>query len=348
MAASSPRYAASRVRKIVAPDAPVVGSFGVRFGRRTISRAGGTFRTAPRKKVSVALAVLLVGGLPKLAWADARADLEKAHNAYAAHKYDDAETRLRALLDAKVSELRDPENIADARMYLGATLLAEKKNDEAAATFEQLLLEKDDYQPDPLRVSLEAIDALVDARSRLRDRLAAVQAARALKAQEEKAKLEAERQKQALRLAMLEKLATTETVIERHSRWIALVPFGAGQFQNGQTVEGWLFLASEAMLAAGGAVAAGLSTYYSGRATDTYNARVFATASTYRDAAYWAAITGDALAGGLLLVGIAGIVHAQATFVPEKRETRPRAIPPLSIAPIVGPAAAGFVAVARF
>jgi hypothetical protein len=312
----------------------------VRLGRRTIPWAGGTFARTT--------AVLVVWLLSAPAWADARTDLEKAHNAYAAHKYDDAEARLRALLDAKTSELRDPDSIADARMYLGATLLAEKKNEEAAATFEQLLLEKDDYQPDPLRVSLEAIDALVDARSRLRDRIAAIQAAKVRRAQEEKAKAEAERQRQALRLALLEKLASTETVVERHSRWIALLPFGAGQFQNGQTVAGWVFLAGEAMLGAGSFTAAGLSAYYGGRSTDAYGRRDFPTANTYRDAAYLSAITGDWFAGGLLLVALGGIVHAEVTFVPETTETRPRAIPPIAIAPVLGPGPVGIGLAGRF
>ena len=96
----------------------------------------------------------------------------------------------------------------------------------------------------------------------MRDKLAAIQAERVRQAQAAQAKLEEEKQRQARRLAMLEELASTETVIERHSRWFALVPFGAGQFQNGQTAEGWLFLIGEGLLAGGSVVASGLSVYY--------------------------------------------------------------------------------------
>jgi len=35
----------------------------------------------------------------------------------------------------------------------------------------------------------------------------------------------------------------------RHSTAVALLPFGAGQFQNGHRKKGWAFLASEAVLA---------------------------------------------------------------------------------------------------
>src|ERR1019366_3268638 len=118
---------------------------------------------------------------------------------------------------------------ADARMYLGAVLLAEKKNEEATSVFDSLYLDNREYQPDPLRVTLEAIDAFTDAKARNREKAAAMQAEKARQAEEEKTRLEAERQKQALRLAMLEKLAATEVVVERRSRWLALVPFGVGE-----------------------------------------------------------------------------------------------------------------------
>jgi hypothetical protein len=296
-----------------------------------------------RREFVAAALVALVCAAPRTARAaDPRADLEKAHNAYAAHKYEDAESRLRALLDAKTGTLKDPDNIADARMYLAATLLAEKKNDEANALLEQLLLESPNYQADPLRVSLEAADALIDAKTRIRERLAAIQAEKVRKAQEEKAKIEAEQQKQALRLAMLEKLASTEVVVEKHSRWMALVPFGVGQFQNGQTTEGWLFLVGEGLLGAGSAVAAGFSLYY---ATQGYSLQTSdpATAQSYFNAAKWASITDGILVGGFVLSAIGGIVHAQATFVPEKVETRKRELPPLSLTPVIGPGGVGIV-----
>jgi len=288
-----------------------------------------------------AAVVALVCATPGLARADAKADLEKAHNAYIAHKYDDAELRLRALLDPATSELKDADSIADARMYLGAVLLAEGKTDEAASTLEDLLIARPDYQPDPLRVSLDAVDAFTDAKVRLRDKLNAMQTEKVRKAQEEKAKLEVEHQKQALRLAMLEKLATTEVVVERHSRWLSLVPFGVGQFQNGQTAEGWLFLVGEGLLAAGTIVAGGFAYVYEEQAW-TYHQQGNSNAqSAYSSAAHWAAITDDVLVGGLVLTALAGIVHAEATYVPERVQMRKREIPPLSLSPIVGPTGIG-------
>lgn len=202
-----------------------------------------------------AVAVLAIAlAASRDARADAAADSEKAHNAYVAHQYDEAESRLRALLDPQGGTLKDPDAVADARMYLGATLVAEKKNDEAAAEFALLLSDKPEYQPDALRVSLDAIDAFTDARARNRDKLAAIQAERVRKAQEEKARAELERQKAAVRLAMLERMAGTEVVTTQNSRLIALIPFGAGQFQNGQTALAWTLLVSEGLFAVGSGI----------------------------------------------------------------------------------------------
>jgi hypothetical protein len=290
----------------------------------------------------VAAAVPLLVAASGDASADAQSDLEKAHSAYVAHKYDDAESRLRALLDVKKSQLRDPDSIADARMYLGAVLLAEGKREESGQVFEGLLLEKPDYQPDPLRVALDAIDAFIDARSRLRDRLAAFQSEQVRKAQEEKARIAAEQVRAATRLATLEKLASTEVVIERHSRWLALVPFGVGQFQNGQDTLGWVFLSSEVLLGVASVASASVYLYEQTQANDSllrHDPQSLATA--YEQHAQLAAIAADWFGAGFFAIAIGGVAHAQLTFVPERVQSRKRDIPPLSLAPFAGPGLLG-------
>jgi tetratricopeptide (TPR) repeat protein len=297
-----------------------------------------------RPRIAVALlscsAAALVVSASRVARADPQADLEKAHNAYVAHRYEDAETRLRALLDPQAGELKDSDSVADARMYLGAVLLAENKKDEAAKTFETLVRDKPDYQADPLRVSLDAIDALTDAKARLRDELAARQAEKIKKEVEEKAKLDTERKNAALRLAKLEELARTELVTERNSRWIGLLPFGVGQFQNGDKGLGWLFFSSEVLLAAGSAVGAGVALYDQQQAVDALQ-RSDGTAEGWHERAVQAAVTGDVLAGGFLAMALIGVVHAQLSFVPERVTVRRHELPPLSLSPVVGPGGVG-------
>ncbi len=264
-----------------------------------------------------AIALLFLGVVD--ARADALSDLEKAHSAYVAHKYGDAEARLRDLLDAKSGALKDADSIADARMYLGAVLLAEGKKDEAADVLEQLLLDKPDYQPDALRVSLQAIAEKVRA------------------AQGEKARAEGERQKGAMRLAMLEKLASEEVVIEKSSRWVALIPFGVGQFQNRQDVLGTAFLTSESILAIGSVVGAGMSLVRVGQANDAFAQGKGAIARQYNQQAQAWAIAGNVFEVGFVLVAVAGVLQAELTFVPEHVEVRKRPLPPLALSPVVGP-----------
>ena len=295
-----------------------------------------------RPVLAVAFAAIVFTATVR-ASADPAADLEKAHNAYVAHQYDEAESALRALLDPTTGTLKDPDNIADARMYLGATLVAEKKSDEAAKVFADLLTDKPEYQPDALRVSLDGMNAFTDARARNRDRLATIMAEKVRKAQEEKAKAEAERQKEALRVEMLEKLASTEVITHDNSRLIAFVPFGAGQFQNGQTGLAWTFLVSEGLLAVGSGVGAALMLYNVGQQNTAINQYgQTEVARGYNSRAQQSAVAGDAMAGGFFLIALIGVVHAQLTFVPEETTTRPRALP-VSLTPVLGPTGAGIV-----
>jgi hypothetical protein len=293
-----------------------------------------------RSRCPLVAAVALLLLAARAAHADPLGDLEKAHSAYIAHRYDDAETRLRELLDAKRGGLKDPDSIADARMYLGAVLVEKGRKDDANDVFERLLLENSRYTPDPLRVSVEAINAFIDAQTRLHDTLQRAQAERAQEEQALKAKAELERQKAAQRLAMLEKLATEERVVEHNSRWRALVPFGVGQFQNGQDGWGWVMLSTEGLLAVGSAVAAAVCVYDQVQANDALALRD-PTARGYSRRAQQAFIVGDALAGGAVLVAILGVVHAELTFVPEHVYIRKRELPRLSLAPVVGPTGIG-------
>lgn len=269
--------------------------------------------------------------------ADPLGDLEKAHNAYVAHKYGDAEGRLRALLDEQTGTLKDPDNIADARMYLGAVLVEEGRKGEADQTFEKLLLDKPDYKYDPLNVSTEAINAFLDAQARLRETIRSRQDKKAREEQAKKAKAELERERATMRLAMLEKMASEERVVERHSRWIALLPFGVGQFQNGARDLGWVFLSTEGLLVVGSAVGAAVTYYEAQQASDAISTGNGSAAHYYSAKASDAFVVGDLLAAGFLVTAIVGAIQAELKFVPETVEVRSRPLPPLALSPLLGP-----------
>ena len=139
-----------------------------------------------------------------------------------------------------------------------------------------------------------------------------------------------------LRLAMLETLASEETVVQTNSRWIALVPFGVGQFQNGQTALGWTFLASESLLVVGSAISQVVDIYNVNQMNDAI-ASGSTTANGYHARAFAAYVATNSFTAGFALVAIAGIIHAQATFVPEHVQVRSRPLPPVSFSPVVVP-----------
>jgi hypothetical protein len=285
-----------------------------------------------------------------VARADEPGDLEKAYGAYALHHYQEAESRLRALLVVKPGTPKDPDRIADVRMILAAVLLAEGNKDEAGALLEKLVLDKPDYQPDPLRVSLPALDALIDARHRLTDKLVAMQNQMVKEAQEHEAKAEAEKRQAAARLETMRRLASERIIVERHSRFEALLPFGVGQFQNRQVTLGVAFLTGESLLAAGSAIGFGLTLYNQSLASEAPQQQA-GTAAGYQTRAEEAAIVGNIFVAGLAASAVVGIVQAQIAFVPEHVHIEHGPLPPsvasaaagVSIAPVIGPGAIGLV-----
>ena len=288
-------------------------------------------------------AAVLVLSMGWDARADDQTDLAKARAAYEARNYEDADRRLHDMLDPATGTLKDPTLRAQARMYWGATLLALKKPADANAMFEKLLLDEPTFEPDPLSFPSNVIDAFFDTRKRIIDKINAAKAEQARLAAERRAREEEERRHAAEHLQKMEKLASEETITERHSRWVALLPFGIGQFQNGQTGLGWVFLTTEAVLLAGGVVAFPFWYYNRGRVNDlTGQDPNRDPLLTYRDRASAAAIANGIFNGAFAAVAIIGAIHAEATFVPEKKETRKRSID-ARVTPVVAPQKGGGV-----
>jgi hypothetical protein len=124
-----------------------------------------------------------------------------------------------------------------------------------------------------------------------------------------------------------------------------MLPFGVGQFQNGQEALGYTFLIAESALAV-----ASVTTYiihqrlWEQYASANPGTVVFETFQSQLETAYNVNIYTTAALG---LVTLTGILHAQLTFVPEVRETRvrpqPLPPPPPSLMPKVGAGPSGFV-----
>lgn len=257
------------------------------------------------------------------------ADLEKARAAYIGKSYEDAEARLKALLDPENPRIKDPVLMAQARMYLGATQVQQKRVDEAAATFEALLLADPQFDPDPLTFSGPVLEVFYDTRQRLREKLAARAAEEARKAAERRAREEEERRRQAARVRRLTELASEEYRIVENSRLLATVPFGVGQFQNRAPALGWFFLGAEIVLGASAALMVPLRVNADDNANSEYQRGNVRTANDFKDRAEAFTYANWALAGAFVLTAAAGVVQAHIAYVPEWRERKSRPLPSL-------------------
>jgi tetratricopeptide (TPR) repeat protein len=300
---------------------------------RTLAEGLGPIASCPLMRLCLLHAVLAMVMLLTLAprayaQVDEQAEFEKGRNAYRAQQYDEADTRFRTMLDPQKGTVHDPVLVNQARMYWGAALFAKRRPAEASDVFASLLRSDRRFEPDPLEFPTEVVNAFIDTRTRVRDELNRAEHEEALRAAERKRKEEAERQQQIAYLAMLEDLAKKEKVIETHRRLIALVPFGAGQFQNGQKVLGWVFLTTELAFVLGGIVTVPIYYEELHNASSSYKSFSDNTvAQQYLDRANAARITNLAFYGAFALTAIVGVLHAQATYVPDVTTFHPRPLP---------------------
>ncbi len=140
----------------------------------------------------------------------------------------------------------------EAYRILGLSRFFLKQTAPAQNAFLNLLALDPDYQLDPFYVPPQAIAFFESVRT---DNQALLQPIR----ERRRATREAQRQEEAARQKLLAQTRPGEaepkvTVVnvwrqEQHSPLLALVPFGAGQFQNGSPRLGWTLLATEGALA---------------------------------------------------------------------------------------------------
>jgi tetratricopeptide (TPR) repeat protein len=180
---------------------------------------------------------------------DSQATLERARVYYESARYATCVEAFSHLLERP--ERLEPKERASARIYLGACLIARGNAEAARAQFKQAIL--DDRQlepPDPVVFPQAVVDTFIAVRGSLMD---ALQKQQDEELERSRREAEARRRQEELeraRVAELERLASLETVVRQNQRWIAWVPFGVGQFQNGDSVLGWVLLSTETALAA--------------------------------------------------------------------------------------------------
>lgn len=261
------------------------------------------------------------------ALADDLADFERARAFYDEQRYAEAVQKLELLVGGESPRITARALVLEARKYLGASYLFVARRADAERQFALLLAEDPQYQLDPTTFPSEVRAVFAAVRTRLereaRDRADALAREEAARRAAEAARVERERE----RLERLNELALTETLVEENSRWIAAIPFGIGQFQNGHTGLGIAFAVTEGVLAATALTMAALyaslpssSGYIEWREPNVDRAALQRLETGY-------AITNYVAMSALAVVLVIGIVDAEVRFVPSVRRTRPRVIP---------------------
>lgn len=286
-----------------------------------------------------ALAALV--GAVSLARADDATNLDSGVNSHDAARWNECVERFNAMLNPNSpTAITDPELKKRARMYDAACLVALGKDAEADKQIETLLLDDPRYFPDKAAFSSKVIDRFTAARGRLKDELDRREAARIAAEEADRKRREEQKAREQARQAAIELLARQEVTVEKNSRFWAAIPFGVGQFQNRQRGLGYAFLGAEAALGAASIV---LDLVYGSIVRQGQSGTVDREAAIrQRDRVV---LANRITFAGFAAVAVGGIIHAEATFVPQFVDVHERPLPKeLLLSPTIGFDAHGMTA----
>lgn len=168
----------------------------------------------------------------------------KAKSAFDAGDYVSAAARFEELVEGTA---RNPALAVECHKHAGVAFLFIGDKERAERHFSDLLSLTPDYELDPLYYPIEVVDFFISVKSNNRDRLEELRRARAADEVRRKA---AEEEHRRAELAKLAKTYYVERTHESRSLLVAVMPLGAGQFQNRHKTKGILLLSSELLLAA--------------------------------------------------------------------------------------------------
>jgi tetratricopeptide (TPR) repeat protein len=290
----------------------------------------------PLKSALVAAVAVATWACPSAARAGDDEELNAAVARVEAAKYKEAAERFERLLDPRAPacpsgpevtadgcQLTNPELKKRAREHYAVALYAAGgRTEEARAQIEAILRADPTYQPNPTLFPQPLMNLYIEVKGRLSQEIADAARKKAAAESRREQDAAAKRAAEDAYVRALEKQAAEEKVVRRPSRYVAAMPFGAGQFQNGDIGLGLFFGISQ--LLAGG-VAIGAEIVNTNLTVDGVERDV------NRDAAQAGidtARTVNLVAMGIFgLSAVSGIAEAQISFESESVEMRTRPIP---------------------
>jgi hypothetical protein len=256
------------------------------------------------------------------------AELARVVSLVEAAKYDQCVAELDRLLDPNGKRpLKDPAVVETARLYHATCYIGIGKPELADEPLRQAIRKNPQMRtPDSLLFPPQVIDRFISLRDSMIDELRATEQTNIEKARrqaEERLRVDNERWAYMLQL---ERLAREEVVVVRNRRWIAAVPFGVGQFQNGSQALGWVFFGTEAALGITALTALSVHTHLQTKVGEAKEHGASADPDVNDRLSDWH-LALELSTYGMLGVAALGIAEAQLSFVPEVRTVRERPMP---------------------
>jgi hypothetical protein len=214
----------------------------------------------------------------------------------------------------------------ESRKYLGASYVFLGRRQDAEQQFAALIREDPQHELDPIAFPRDVIELFTSVRERVeeerrleRERQQRDEAARR---QREIERVIRERE----RLMRLQELASRQVIERENSRFVALIPFGVGQFQNQDPELGWVFAVSGGVFGLASLVTGIWHIQLNQQLASAFGELDAATIDETRFQLRTLRILNQIAFGLFAAIGLASIIDAQARFVPVVSEVREREI----------------------
>jgi hypothetical protein len=265
--------------------------------------------------VSAALAVLVLS-TSTYARADQQSEFAKGQQLYNNGDHLTADTFFAKAIDGANPTITDPVLVNKGRMIRGASDMYLGRKADAITQFEEILKSNPKFEPDPLAFPQGVLDEFRKTRERLDQEAIA-------KAKGDKTKQDLDACQLSLvqlqtKYKSLADWAVRERVVHASSRVVATIPFGVGQFQNGDTALGIIFLSTESLAIIAASVSYAIHYSIPQQPADTSKAQSAESASR---------IVNLISVGTFAALAITGVIQAHLAYVPETYEMRSRPLP---------------------
>ncbi len=278
-------------------------------------------RTPRSRRSTIALIVACLAlaiatpGAAEAAGGNQQLDLEKGRQLYKDGKHAECEGYFAGALDGASPSITEPELVTQARMIRGTCDLYLGRQGDALVQFERIVRLDLKFEPNPIDYPNGVLEEFHKTKQRiLAEPVTTPEAELTKRIEQQRAELlKLQAKYEALRTRFGE-----ETVVVRRSRLVAAIPFGVGQFQNGDDGLGVFFLTTEGIALATATVAFVIHETIPSTPADPNKARTSEITSRLFN---WIGV------GSFLALAIGGVAQAELGFVPQTTETRKRPLP---------------------